>query len=260
MTDDMTATGQMSLAASLRSRRPAQLPRHPVARTEPVEPAAPVPDVLETATPVEAEIQPFVAAPVEVEVQPLVAAPVETIPEKRASIKRPNPITPEVDQRVFDKAWLEGVKADLIAQVSQVVSGQLETLSKEAKTAERAQIRLDDSIGRTVKLNPERMALLEGERARAVTELHATMAELDRTRRALKMVTGGGMKAFWRRLGEDLSGLSEECADLIDAAPTLAQGQVSPELGRRIYAFLRSMGHTTEAYADNCLAYAEDVE
>ncbi|TDE85562.1 hypothetical protein [Deinococcus sp. S9] len=236
MPEDMQAPQPVSLAAALRNRRPTR----PAPRPEPQ------------------------ALPAEQRVERDFQQAITQLQAAKAELPVLEPELIEGEEPEQPPAWLEGLthrlEARVQAEVTRIMLDATTRLAQEAKTAERAQVRLDESLSRAVKASPETIAMLEAENKRHLSEIQSLQAELERTRRAMRQIVGGGMKSFWRSQGRELGALASDCFDLVDVAPMLTEGAVAPEVGRRILAFLRTVGGVLEAYADNCLAYAEDAE
>lgn len=223
---DMQQPQPASLAAALRNRKPAA-PARPALAPRPA-PAAPEPEVT----------APVLAEPTVVEVMP------------------------EAAPALFDASALAALGEALLTRmehtISSVLGGKVSELTQEAKTAERAQGRLDDALSRATRANPETIAMLEAEDKRKLMEIQRLQSELERTRTAMRQVIGGGQRSFYRSLGKNLGNAATECFDLLDVAPFLAEGKITPEVGKRIAAHLRATGRELEEFADNCAAYAED--
>lgn len=176
-------------------------------------------------------------------------------------VPAPSPRRPEgqLDQEALLEARLEAMTERFERTIRELAIEANAALITQARTAERAEVRLDEALSRSVRASPETIAMLESENKRHLSEIQSLQNQLERERRAMRLIVGpNSMKPLYRSMGKNFSEISENALDLLDAAPNLAAGELSPELGRRIAAFIRTSAETIGEYADNCSAYAED--
>ena len=171
---------------------------------------------------------------------------------------RPASVTGVLNQEILREIADQQMVEKVLAEVRRVIGEEVAQLSLSAKSSERSEAKLSEALMRAQRASPETLAMLESENKRHLQEIQNLQSTLERTRRAMHLIAGGGMKPFYRRLAEDLGEVSESAFDLIDAAPGLSTGEVPPEIAKRLAAFVRTAAEVIGEYSDNCRAYAAE--
>lgn len=180
-------------------------------------------------------------------------AEAKEVGEQPVRIGENQPVTVPTLPQLNPEALLNTINKTFDEKIAQAIS----LLSEGAAQAQKSERLLDESIRRATRLNPETMALVEAESQRKSIEIQSLQGELNKQRSAMRGMITGGKPAFWRRQGAELGSFAEEIKDLLDAAPGLADGEISPAFGKKLWVYLKSAASVLEQYADNCTAYAD---
>jgi|GEM_PF-4963208 len=133
-------------------------------------------------------------------------------------------------------------------------------LEEQARAAQSSHEALTESMRKCREANPETVTMLRGEIARRDQEIATLQRELDRTRRVVARYGEGAGARFWMKMGQDLGADAMSVQDVLARAPSLDEGRITPEVGRALKQAIVTLCGSMEAFADNCTAYAEDLE
>jgi hypothetical protein len=123
---------------------------------------------------------------------------------------------------------------------------RLNELMTRTRYAERAEAALKEAMARSIAKNPEEVAMLKSELARAEEEIKVLQRELISTRRATAVLGQSVGRGFWVRMADRMETDAENLIDALEGDDQVAALKLS-----------RVMADSLLEFAGNCQMYGE---